>query len=194
MKVVIASFIIIILFLGFGIYFLFFYNSEIKSENNCINNIEERLSFEKKVTLAPKDFKIKINEFKEFNSKEEALIFIEEENSFEENYGYPKAIKELKINNFKDNISVAIISSTFATEIDPKVCSFANLTTEECSKWQEIQNKVYIFPVVCAGNNLLNSSLEDIKWFAGRTFEYDPETNERVFNLFGEEIRKGFNE
>src|SRR3989344_1039746 len=157
MKVVIASFIIIILFLGFGIYFLFFYNSEIKSENNCINNIEERLSFEKKVTLAPKDFKIKIN-------------------------------------NFKDNISVAIISSTFATEIDPKVCSFANLTTEECSKWQEIQNKVYIFPVVCAGNNLLNSSLEDIKWFAGRTFEYDPETNERVFNLFGEEIRKGFNE
>ena len=61
MKVVIASFIIIILFLGFGIYFLFFYNSEIKSENNCINNIEERLSFEKKVTLAPKDFKIKIN-------------------------------------------------------------------------------------------------------------------------------------
>lgn len=185
-KSLIVAVTIAIILLGIGSYFLFFYGLEKESSvNTCFKTVEERLLFEEKISVAP-TLNMSIKDYKKFETKEEALKFIEGE-SFEVNYDYPKTIQFLKDNNFEDSITLVVISSTFKTELK-NLCSV--VTPEECAKAQEAMNQVFIFPAICIDDLLVDSSLVDIKWFAGRTFEYDSETNERVYTIGNEEIRK----
>lgn len=177
--VVIGIVVIVIILLGIGSYFLFFYDLEKDpSINTCLNIINERLLLEERIALIPK-VSMKIEDYKKFETKEEALKFVEEKIRFADN----RSLQELKDSNFDYPIFIVNISSTY---VGIEKCPYS---PEMCSNLQDILDNVYFFPVICVKDKLLDVSYENIKEFAGRNFEYDSETNERVFIINGEEKR-----